>query len=82
MQILSDSRSRKRYDYALAHPEEDIQEEAYGIWKYWRTDVRAVLLGAVLVVSAIQYFAKKATYEQVRSHCNVTGPLPLLMRID
>lgn len=24
-QVLSDERSRKRYDYALAHPEEDIQ---------------------------------------------------------
>jgi hypothetical protein len=62
-EVLSDDRSRKRYDYALEHPEEDIQEEPYGIWKYWRTDARAVILGFLAVVSAIQYFAKRSAYD-------------------
>lgn len=116
-QVLSDERSRKRYDYALAHPEEDIQvrvkrsqpqtvlqyrsasahawlrqsmlpwfiwpdrtahqpsfdrgpappvqEEPYGIWKYWRTDARAVILGFLAVISAIQYFGKLSAYDSV-----------------
>lgn len=120
--MLSDERSRKRYDYALAHPEEDIQvhrqsssrapvppkqhsalarashfegvqsaklhkpeavvfptlslkmrtmkllplqEEPYGIWKYWRTDARAVVLGFLAVISAIQYFGKRSAYGSV-----------------
>jgi curved DNA-binding protein CbpA len=62
-EVLSDERSRKRYDYALAHPEEDIQEEPYGIWKYWRTDARAVILGFLAVISAIQYFGKLSAYD-------------------
>lgn len=63
-EILNDARTRKRYDYALAHPEENIQqEEAYGIWKYWKTDARAVLIGFVLIVSIIQYYAKKSSYD-------------------
>jgi hypothetical protein len=66
LQILNDARTRKRYDYALAHPEENIQqEEAYGIWKYWKTDARAVLIGFVLIVSIIQYYAKKSSYDAV-----------------
>lgn len=66
LQILSDTRTRKRYDYALAHPEENVQEEAYGIWKYWKTDARAVLVGFVLIISGIQYLAKKSTFDTVR----------------
>lgn len=63
-EILSDARTRKRYDYALAHPEENVErEEAYGIWKYWKTDARAVLIGFVLIVSGIQYLAKKSTFD-------------------
>ncbi len=43
------------------------QEEPYGIWKYWRTDARAVLLCFIAVVSAIQYFSKLSAYDAVRS---------------
>jgi len=42
-----------------------LQEEPYGIWKYWRTDARAVILGFLAVVSAIQYFAKRSAYDTV-----------------
>lgn len=66
MQVLSDDRSRKRYDYALAHPEEEVLEEVIGIWKYWRTDARAVLLGFLAVVSAVQYAAKLSSWKSVR----------------
>lgn len=41
------------------------QEEPYGIWKYWRTDARAVVLGFLAVISAIQYFSKRSAYDQV-----------------
>lgn len=63
-EVLSDDRSRKRYDYALAHPEEEVLEEVIGIWKYWRTDVRAVLLGFLAVVSVVQYAAKLSSWKQ------------------
>ena len=44
-----------------------LQEEPYGIWKYWRTDARAVILGFLAVISAIQYFGKLSAYDSVGS---------------
>ena len=71
-QILSDSKSRKNYDYALAHPEETLYNEYQYYYsqyeKYWRTDARMVVAGFLAVVSLIQYASKQAAYQQARCH--------------
>ena len=69
-QILSDPKSRKNYDYALAHPEETLYNEYQYYYsqyeKYWRTDARMVVAGFLAVVSLIQYASKQAAYRQAR----------------
>jgi hypothetical protein len=50
---------------AITMMSRSLQEEPYGIWKYWRTDARAVILGFLAVISAIQYFGKLSAYDSV-----------------
>ena len=83
-QILSDPKSRKNYDYALAHPEETLYNEYQYYYsqyeKYWRTDARMVVAGFLAVVSLIQYASKQATYQQARSRTSVSRRIALLLR--
>ncbi|XP_042456398.1 dnaJ protein ERDJ7-like [Zingiber officinale] len=65
-EILKDEATREQYDYAIAHP----QEVFYNTARYYRayyghkTDPRAVLVGLILVVSALQYLNQWSRYTQ------------------
>lgn len=69
--MLSDPKSRKNYDYALAHPEETLYNE-YQYYNskfsmYWKTDPLAVIFGTIIVISLVQYFSRLANYRQVKN---------------
>ena len=68
-QVLSDPRSRKNYDYALAHPEDTLYNEYQYYYsryeKYWKTDPKVVVLGFLAIISIIQYASRSAAYTQV-----------------
>lgn len=69
MQVLSDPRSRKNYDYALAHPEDTLYNEYQYYYsryeKYWKTDPKVVVLGFLAIISVVQYASRNAAYTQV-----------------
>ncbi|VDL88662.1 unnamed protein product [Schistocephalus solidus] len=64
--VLRDAEQRGEYDYMLDHPEEMY----YNYYRYYRrrytpkVDVRLVLLGAILVVSTIQYIGQRTKHNQ------------------
>ncbi|KAK9817925.1 hypothetical protein WJX72_004406 [[Myrmecia] bisecta] len=66
-EILTDERKRRNYDYALAHPDQYV----YNRYKYYNAHVREqlqtsvwlVVVGTVLVISVVQYLAKRSSYE-------------------
>lgn len=70
MQVLSDARLRRAYDYALEHPEELMYNRMrfYNAhaYKYWQTDARAVVLGFIMLVSGVQYVNQHFVYQSVR----------------
>jgi hypothetical protein len=61
-QVLSNEKTRRAYDDFLAHPERHVWQH-YGAYyqAYYapKSDVRAVLAGIVLVISAVQYISVK-----------------------
>ena len=69
-QVLSDTRLRHAYDYALEHPEELMYNRMrfYNAraYKYWQTDARAVVLGFIVLVSGVQYVNQHFVYQSVR----------------
>ena len=69
LQVLSDPRSRKNYDYALAHPEDTLYNEYQYYYsryeKYWKTDPKVVVLGFLAIISIIQYACQNADYTRV-----------------
>ena len=74
-EILSDKDSRKKYDYALAHPEEFL----YNRMQYYtmvyapKTDLRLVLLATVAALSVLQYYGTKARYERALTYAQRTN---------
>ena len=70
VQVLSDTRLRHAYDYALEHPEELMYNRMrfYNAhaYKYWQTDARAVVLGFIVLVSGAQYMNQHFVYQSVR----------------
>ena len=80
LQVLSDVRLRKAYDYALEHPEELVYNRMRyynaAAVKYWKTDARAVVLSVIALISGFQYANQYMVYQSVRptaQHCS-TGP--------
>ncbi|KAG0474234.1 hypothetical protein HPP92_016091 [Vanilla planifolia] len=65
-EILKDEATREQYDYAIAHPEEVFYNAARYYHAYYghKTDPRIVLLGVLLVVSALQYLNRHSRYTQ------------------
>lgn len=65
-EILKDEATREQYDYAIAHPEEVFYNTARYYRSYYghKTDPRAVLVGLLLVVSALQYLNQWTRYTQ------------------
>ncbi|KAL0922002.1 hypothetical protein M5K25_005958 [Dendrobium thyrsiflorum] len=65
-EILKDEATREQYDYAVLHPEEVFYNTARYYHAYYghKTDPRAVLLGLLLVVSALQYLNQWSRYTQ------------------
>ncbi|CAM0877830.1 unnamed protein product [Alopecurus aequalis] len=65
-EILKDETTREQYDYAVAHPEEFFYNTAQYYRAYYghKTDPRAVLIGLLLIVSAMQYIFQLTTYSQ------------------
>ncbi|ONK78020.1 uncharacterized protein A4U43_C02F13360 [Asparagus officinalis] len=65
-EILKDEATREQYDYAIAHPEEVFYNAARYYHAYYghKTDPRAVLVGLLLVVSALQYLNQCSRYSQ------------------
>ncbi|XP_010906888.1 dnaJ protein ERDJ7 [Elaeis guineensis] len=68
-EILKDEATREQYDYAIAHPEEVFYNTARYYHAYYghKTDPRAVLVGLLLVVSALQYLNQWTRYTQAVS---------------
>jgi len=68
-EILKDETTREQYDYALAHPEEVFYNTARYYQAYYghKSDPRAVLLGFLLFVSALQYVNQHSRYSQAVS---------------
>lgn len=73
-EIVSDKESRKRYDYALKHPEEFMWNSMqYYRFRYSpKTDFRLVLLFTVAVLSALQFYGSKARYERAMTQAKRT----------
>ncbi|KAK1325594.1 Chaperone protein dnaJ 15 [Acorus calamus] len=65
-EILKDESTRAQYDYAIAHPEEVFYNTARYYQAYYghKTDPRAVLVGLLLAVSALQYLNQWTRYTQ------------------
>eukprot|EP00191_Tetraselmis_sp_GSL018_P005339 CAMPEP_0177597222 /NCGR_PEP_ID=MMETSP0419_2-20121207/11584_1 /TAXON_ID=582737 /ORGANISM="Tetraselmis sp., Strain GSL018" /LENGTH=282 /DNA_ID=CAMNT_0019089353 /DNA_START=255 /DNA_END=1103 /DNA_ORIENTATION=+ len=65
-EILSDPETRADYDYALAHPEEHLYNRYRYYSSYYRktvqVDVRVVVVGCLLVFSALQYGCRVTAY--------------------
>ena len=63
-EVLRDNESRRDYDYMLDNPEEMYRH----YWHYYRrkvsVDVRFVLLVAISVISAVQYWAAWSKYNE------------------
>nr|CAD1829627.1 unnamed protein product [Ananas comosus var. bracteatus] len=68
-EILRDESTRGQYDYAIAHPEEVFYNTARYYHAYYghKTDPRAVLVGLLLVISAMQYLNQWTRYTQAIS---------------
>jgi hypothetical protein len=68
-QVLSNEKTRRAYDDFLAHPERHVWQH-YGAYyqAYYapKSDVRAVLAGIVLVISAVQYISVKHKQNMVK----------------
>lgn len=75
-EVLSDPRSRKNYDYALAHPEDTLYNEYQYYYsryeKVWKTDPKFVVLGFLAIISVIQYASRNAAYTQAMSRIRQT----------
>lgn len=65
-EILKDEATREQYDYAIAHPEEVFYNAARYYQAYYghKTDPRLVLVGLLLLVSAMQYVNQWSRYTQ------------------
>uniref|UniRef100_A0A1D1XYY4 DnaJ subfamily C member 25 n=1 Tax=Anthurium amnicola TaxID=1678845 RepID=A0A1D1XYY4_9ARAE len=65
-EILKDEATREQYDYAITHPEEVFYNAARYYHAYYghKTDPRAVLIGLLLMVSALQYLNQWTRYTQ------------------
>ncbi|CAN6458024.1 unnamed protein product [Victoria cruziana] len=65
-EILKDDTTREQYDYAIAHPEEVFYNAARYYRAYYghKTDLRAILIGFLLVLSAFQYLNEWSRYKQ------------------
>ncbi|KAJ1256970.1 hypothetical protein BS78_K258400 [Paspalum vaginatum] len=65
-EILKDESTREQYDYAIAHPEEVLYNTAQYYRAYYghKTDIRAVLIGLLLITSAFQYINQLTRYNQ------------------
>lgn len=65
-EILKDDETRAQYDYAIEHPEEVFYNTAQYYRAYYghKTDPRLVLIGLLLLVSAMQYLNQWSRYNQ------------------
>lgn len=68
-EILKDDATREQYDYAIAHPEEVFYNTAryYQAYYGYKTDLRAVLVGLLLILSAFQYLNQWTRHQQIIS---------------
>lgn len=66
-EILSDEAKREQYDYAIAHPEEVFYNTARYYQAYYgpQADLRAVLVGLLVVLSGFQYLNQWTHYNQM-----------------
>ncbi|CAM6097569.1 unnamed protein product [Calypogeia fissa] len=66
-EILSDEVKREQYDYAIAHPEEVFYNTARYYQAYYgpQADLRAVLVGLLVVLSGFQYLNQWTHYNQM-----------------
>lgn len=81
MQILTNDRLRRAYDYYLDHPEDHRTNQ----WRYYeaqftsrmaQSDVRVVVVGAIAIATLIQYLSRRALYLQVRQPSGTTAAVP------
>ncbi|BFI28485.1 DnaJ homolog subfamily C member 25 [Marchantia polymorpha subsp. ruderalis] len=66
-EILSDEAKREQYDYAIAHPEEVFYNTARYYQTYYgpQADLRAVLVGLLIILSGFQYLNQWTHYSQM-----------------
>eukprot|EP00250_Pteridium_aquilinum_P027585 c3526_g1_i1 orf=54-884(+) len=66
-EILKDEATREQYDYALAHPEQYFYNTARYYQAYYgpETDLRAVFVGLLIILSGFQYLNQWTRYKQM-----------------
>ncbi|KAL3696023.1 hypothetical protein R1sor_010099 [Riccia sorocarpa] len=66
-EILGDDAKREQYDYAIAHPEEVFYNTARYYQTYYgpQADLRAVLVGLLIILSGFQYLNQWTHYSQI-----------------
>jgi DnaJ family protein C protein 25 len=66
-EILKDDVKREQYDYAVAHPDQFFYNTARYYQAYYgpQADLRAVLVGLLLVLSGFQYLNEHLRYRQI-----------------
>lgn len=69
-EVLSDPKTRKVYDYYLAHPEEHMYNNAmyYTVVYAPKTDYRVVLFGFLVLLSLVQYLSAKTKHQQALAY--------------
>lgn len=73
-EILFDTEKREQYDYALEHPEQFLYNTAtyYHMYYQPKADVRAILIGVLLILSLFQYLNDWLRYHQAIEHAKQT----------
>ncbi|GJP40335.1 hypothetical protein CLOM_g24612 [Closterium sp. NIES-68] len=73
-EILYDEEKREQYDYAIAHPEQFFYNTARYYQTYYapKTDIRVILLAALLLLSSFQYLNDHIRYNQAIEHAKQT----------
>ncbi|CAI5461508.1 unnamed protein product [Closterium sp. Yama58-4] len=73
-EILYDAEKREQYDYAIAHPEQFFYNTARYYQTYYapKTDIRLILLAALLLLSSFQYLNDHIRYNQAIEHAKQT----------
>ncbi|CAI7834533.1 unnamed protein product [Closterium sp. NIES-53] len=72
-EILYDAEKREQYDYAIAHPEQFFYNTARYYQTYYapKTDIRLILLAALLLLSSFQYLNDHIRYNQISRQINM-----------